>query len=60
VPAVPVQALKLLFSNPSLKIGEATSIFVCVVVPDVVIEVIVEVAEVVVVWLVLVAVVAAN
>jgi hypothetical protein len=45
-------------SNPSLNIGADGSSYVIVVVPDVTMSVFVVVAEVVVVWLVLVSVVA--
>jgi hypothetical protein len=50
----------VLSSNPSLKVGAAISLYVMLVVPDVIMSVFVVVAEVVVVWLVLVAVVPAN
>jgi hypothetical protein len=49
-----------LVSKLSLNIGAAGSAYVMLVVPDVIMSVFVVVAEVVVVWLVLVAVVAAN
>jgi hypothetical protein len=56
----PVHALKVLSSNPSLNIGAAGSLYVIEVVPDVVDVVAVEVADVVVVRLELVAVVGAS
>jgi hypothetical protein len=56
----PDHKLKLLFSNPSLKVGAAGSLYVIEVVPDVVEVVAVVVADVVVVRLELVSVVGAS